>query len=243
PNIPLRGIAIGNGWMKAAVQVLHYPEMAFQSGTAPHAITRKDMFILGQLQHFLNRRDVQEKLRVKKHFIQCSDVGSFSRDAIMPSDFLLPDLIEAGIRVLLCAGDQDYICNWIGYEKVAEQMEWAGRDAFQMASRYEYEVMFLKALASNWCRDNAACRSKDNNGTSVGLLRSIRWKEKGMFGFFQVGNFSFDRIAPFDTLLPDLLDAEVKIFKGEFRQDNNGTALGLLRRIRWRNNGMLGFLQ
>uniref|UniRef100_A0A7S3UJE1 Carboxypeptidase n=1 Tax=Oxyrrhis marina TaxID=2969 RepID=A0A7S3UJE1_OXYMA len=42
PNIPLRGIAIGNGWMKAAVQVLHYPEMAFQSGTAPHVITRKE---------------------------------------------------------------------------------------------------------------------------------------------------------------------------------------------------------
>jgi len=44
-------------------------------------------------------------------------------------------------------------------------MEWAGRDAFQTAARYEYE---------------------DNNGISVGLLRSIRWKEKGMFGFFQV---------------------------------------------------------
>ncbi|KAF4745258.1 hypothetical protein FOZ63_023080, partial [Perkinsus olseni] len=41
PHIPLRGIAIGNGWMNAAIQVLDYPEMAFQSCTAPHVATRK----------------------------------------------------------------------------------------------------------------------------------------------------------------------------------------------------------
>ncbi|KAF4689715.1 hypothetical protein FOZ60_001216 [Perkinsus olseni] len=197
PHIPLRGLAIGNGWMNAAIQVLDYPEMAFQSCTAPHVATRKECEYIRQcsvylpvqipddeydmritskdgstgdigdarLERYLNRKDVQRKLGVCKRFKSCSDVGDFSMDEITPTETLLPDLLDAEIRVLLYDGDQDYICNWIGYEHVANEMAWPGRDAFLRAPRYEYEGA---------------------DGISVGLLRSIRWKEKGMFGFFQV---------------------------------------------------------
>ncbi|KAF4750007.1 hypothetical protein FOZ62_014069, partial [Perkinsus olseni] len=118
-----------------------------------------------RLERYLNRKDVQRKLGVCKRFKSCSDVGDFSMDEITPTETLLPDLLDAEIRVLLYDGDQDYICNWIGYEHVANEMAWPGRDAFLRAPRYEYEGA---------------------DGISVGLLRSIRWKEKGMFGFFQV---------------------------------------------------------
>ncbi|KAF4752473.1 hypothetical protein FOZ62_030739, partial [Perkinsus olseni] len=187
PHIPLRGIAIGNGWMNAAIQVLDYPEMALQSCTAPHIATRKEYEYIGlynvydmritfkdgstgdigdpRLERYLNRRDVQRKLGVHKHFESCSNVGDFSIDGLTPTETLLPDLLDAEIRVLLYDGDQDYICNWIGYEHVANEMDWPGRDAFLRAPRYEYE---------------------GDDGISVGLLRSIRWKKKGMFGFFQV---------------------------------------------------------
>ncbi|KAF4661280.1 hypothetical protein FOZ61_003396 [Perkinsus olseni] len=162
PHIPLRGIAIGNGWMNAAIQVLDYPQMTFQSCTAPHVATRKEC---EQLERYLNRRDVQRKLGVRKPFKACSEVGDFRRDGITPTDTLLPDLLDAEIRVLLYAGDQDFICNWIGYEHAANEMDWPGRDAFLRAPHTEYE---------------------GDDGISVGLLRSVRWKEKGMFGFFQV---------------------------------------------------------
>ncbi|KAF4750449.1 hypothetical protein FOZ63_001282, partial [Perkinsus olseni] len=39
PRIEIRGIAIGNGYMNPAIQVLSYPEMAYHSDTAPHVIT------------------------------------------------------------------------------------------------------------------------------------------------------------------------------------------------------------
>ena len=35
---------------------------------------------------------------------------------------MIPDQLAAGIRVLLYAGDQDYICNWLG-----NQVRVAGR--------------------------------------------------------------------------------------------------------------------
>ncbi|EER14385.1 hypothetical protein Pmar_PMAR010743, partial [Perkinsus marinus ATCC 50983] len=155
PHINLRGLAIGNGWMNAAIQ-----------------------------------KDIQKKLGVDKKFKDCSlYVGKFSMDRLAPFDTLLPDLLDAEIKVLLYAGDQDYICNWIGYEHVADAMDWPGRDAFLEAPRYEYE---------------------DDDGTSIGLLRSISWKKKGMFGFFQIyraGHFvPIDQPEAAHLMISDFLD-------------------------------------
>ncbi|EER09081.1 conserved hypothetical protein [Perkinsus marinus ATCC 50983] len=122
-----------------------------------------------RLDRFLNRRKVQRKLGVNKKFTSCTDdvsiIGDFGPDALLPSDNLyLPDLLEAGIEILLYAGDQDFAGNWIGCEQAADALEWPGRNAFRNARRYEY---------------------KGIDGISIGQLRSIRWKEKGMFGFLQ----------------------------------------------------------
>ena len=39
---------------------------------------------------------------------------------------LLPGLLER-IEVLLFAGDQDYICNYVGQEDTIEALEWGGK--------------------------------------------------------------------------------------------------------------------
>ncbi|KAF4658214.1 hypothetical protein FOL47_008127 [Perkinsus chesapeaki] len=112
PNIPLRGIAIGNGWMKAAVQVLHFPQMAHHSCTAPR--------VVGSEEHDMRRKYKEGFCSAKEG----DNVGNFSFDRIAPFDVLLPDLLDAEI--------------------------------------------------------------KDINGTSLGLLRRIRWRKKGMLGFLQI---------------------------------------------------------
>ncbi|EER03335.1 hypothetical protein Pmar_PMAR000572 [Perkinsus marinus ATCC 50983] len=135
-----------------------------------------------RLDRFLNRCDVQDILGVNKKFTSCTDdvrvvdemlvlqsqvsiIGDFGPESIFPSDSLyLPDLLDAEIEILLYAGDQDFAGNWIGCEQAADALEWPGRNAFRNARRYEY---------------------KGIDGISVGQLRSIRWKEKGMFGFLQ----------------------------------------------------------
>ncbi|KAJ2178531.1 carboxypeptidase C, partial [Coemansia sp. RSA 353] len=42
----------------------------------------------------------------------------------------LPPLLEAGIRVLIYAGDADFICNWYGNKAWSEALEWSGKTSF-----------------------------------------------------------------------------------------------------------------
>ncbi|KAF4696311.1 hypothetical protein FOZ60_001436 [Perkinsus olseni] len=284
PRIEIRGIAIGNGYMNPAIQVLSYPEMAYQSGTAPDVITYAEYLTLERemvacsrnvtrclagdsrhgdgavpfdtsqgfafpalrftnsqtsgwvveaipptsnapiasvslfadstcedanfcrfmgavvplrrrgismfdmritqklsgpgpaipctlpgrddaLDRYLNQKEVQRKLGVNKRFQSGSPAGDFGRDALFPFETLLPELLEAEIRVLLFDGDQDFVCNWIGFERVANEIDWPGRAAFVRAPRQEYE---------------------GDDGISIGQLRVVGYKDKGMLRFLQV---------------------------------------------------------
>jgi len=46
-----------------------------------------------------------------------------------PSISLLPKLLES-IPVLLFSGDQDFICNHVGTERLIEALEWNGDKGF-----------------------------------------------------------------------------------------------------------------
>eukprot|EP00937_MAST-01D_sp_MAST-1D-sp2_P005785 g5785.t1 len=54
--------------------------------------------------------------------------------ALLPTDGALPVLLDAGVRVLLWAGEHDYISNWIGVKAWALSLPWRGRAAFASAA-------------------------------------------------------------------------------------------------------------
>jgi|TARA_B110000003_G_scaffold14703_1_gene14405 carboxypeptidase C (cathepsin A) len=84
---------------------------------------------------FLNRKDVQEAFGVSKKWEMCdaSVHQDMMGDWMHDYEILIPDMIEAGIRVMIYAGEDDFICNWLGNLRWVKAMQWNGREAFNAA--------------------------------------------------------------------------------------------------------------
>lgn len=87
---------------------------------------------------YLRRPDVRKALHVDEHhkpeaWVECNaNVGSAMRTDTTspPSVQLLPELLDSGVKVLLFAGEEDLICNAIGVQRAAENLEWGGAKGF-----------------------------------------------------------------------------------------------------------------
>lgn len=94
---------------------------------------------LPDLTSYLQRSDVAEALNLSPAkaagWEECSGpVGaSFKARESAPSIRYLPELLEAGIQILLFSGDKDLICNHIGTETLIHNMEWNGGTGFEIS--------------------------------------------------------------------------------------------------------------
>jgi cathepsin A (carboxypeptidase C) len=93
---------------------------------------------LSQVSVFFNRADVQASLGVANESITwhtCSDTvnGMFQSDWMRDFNQTVPDLLNSGIRVLIYAGDMDFICNWLGNKAWTLGLEWSGRAGYRAA--------------------------------------------------------------------------------------------------------------
>ncbi|KAL1410267.1 Cell death protease [Vanrija albida] len=90
---------------------------------------------LSDVYKYLARRDVVEALHATKHqraWKECDDrVGNQMRAGKSPASVhLLPGILEKGVKVLMFAGDEDLICNYIGIERMIEVLDWSGEVGF-----------------------------------------------------------------------------------------------------------------
>jgi len=88
--------------------------------------------------NFLNRADVRARLGVPsnvRRWEECSNPVNrrFHKDWMHNFDKKIPDLLNANIPVLIYAGDQDYICNWIGNKRWVLSLKWSGAAGFVAA--------------------------------------------------------------------------------------------------------------
>eukprot|EP00927_Polykrikos_kofoidii_P076899 TRINITY_DN73912_c0_g1_i1.p1 TRINITY_DN73912_c0_g1~~TRINITY_DN73912_c0_g1_i1.p1 ORF type:complete len:579 (-),score=71.91 TRINITY_DN73912_c0_g1_i1:14-1750(-) len=85
---------------------------------------------------YLNLPEVQAQLGVNKTWTMCNrDVWfPFVYDQMKRFDYKLPDLLAGGIRVLIYAGDIDYICNWLGNKAWTLSLDWPHHHEFKAAS-------------------------------------------------------------------------------------------------------------
>ncbi|GAB1523704.1 Cell death protease [Rhizoctonia solani] len=196
PSSPLRGIAIGNGWIDGRNQYPAYVDFAVDKGlikrdskefgniqktmdkcwkalnsTKSHvnigdcetvmnsvtdalitSVNGKKMCLnvydirlsdeypacgmnwppdLKDVYTYLRRKDVTSALHATakaEAWTECrGSVGQAFYTKTSPSSVtLLPGLLERGVRILLFSGDQDYICNYLGTERLIADLSWSG---------------------------------------------------------------------------------------------------------------------
>jgi cathepsin A (carboxypeptidase C) len=94
--------------------------------------------------NFLRNPDVVRALGAKIDILYegCSEeVGRlFVRDVQRNFNYTIPPMLEAGIRVMIYAGDMDFICNWVGNKAWVTALNWPGKAAFNAAPDVEFSV-------------------------------------------------------------------------------------------------------
>lgn len=110
---------------------------------------------------YLKRADVKQALGVTKTWSECNRAVNmmFQGDWMKNYHTLIPDMLAGGIRVLVYAGDVDYICNWLGNKEWTLAMEWP------------HQADYAKAADAAWMVD----------GKQAGRLRT-----QSGFQFLQV---------------------------------------------------------
>lgn len=77
----------------------------------------------------LNALNIEEDERVSWKECNRAVSSAFSARNSVPSVLLIPDIIEQGVQVLLFNGDQDFICNSEGNERLIRALTWGGVEA------------------------------------------------------------------------------------------------------------------
>ena len=85
---------------------------------------------------YLEQPAVQKALGVTKKWKDCNMIVNemFQGDWMHNYQTQIPEQLADGIRVLIYAGDQDYICNWIGNKAWTVAMEWPHKADFNAAT-------------------------------------------------------------------------------------------------------------
>ncbi|CUS24168.1 LAQU0S14e01728g1_1 [Lachancea quebecensis] len=105
---------------------------------------------LPNLGKFFGTEGVLEALHLDPEHVsqwhECDDkVSNYLKNPdSRPSAAIIPELLEAGLEVMLFNGDQDIICNNMGVEAVISQMSWGGETGFSENMQY-YDWVYRTA--------------------------------------------------------------------------------------------------
>lgn len=105
------------------------------------------MSILSDLQVFLNQEWVRKEIGVEPslgNFTWISwDVNSAfwaSGDPLYQNSHYVAELLERGVRVLIYAGTNDWIANWVGNERWTLEMWWSGQEGYVSKPLVDWSV-------------------------------------------------------------------------------------------------------
>merc|ERR1712137_674127 len=93
-----------------------------------------------KVETFLNTPSVQSAIGATKKWSSCNLVVNkmFQNDFMKNYHTKIPPMLSGGIRVMVYAGDVDYICNWLGNKKWALALDWDHKTDFNSAEDKPY---------------------------------------------------------------------------------------------------------
>ncbi|KAI8377654.1 Alpha/Beta hydrolase protein [Radiomyces spectabilis] len=99
--------------------------------------------ILDSVQTYLNRKEIMETIGAETEgYKSCNMEINFrfnmAGDWMRPYVEEVPPLLEDGIRILIYAGDADFICNWMGNKAWTLELPWSGKKEFASANDTEW---------------------------------------------------------------------------------------------------------
>ncbi|XP_019412751.1 PREDICTED: serine carboxypeptidase-like [Lupinus angustifolius] len=107
------------------------------------------------LENLFNNEKVKDALGVKDlNFVSCSIKVYYAMldDWMKNLEVDIPSLLEDGIKLLVYAGEEDLICNWLGNYRWVRAMKWSGQKKFISAPTVKFIV------------DGVAAGALTNNG-------------------------------------------------------------------------------
>jgi len=94
---------------------------------------------------YLNTKEVQQQLGTTGTWGSCNMAVNLlfqlAGDWMVNYHTKIPDLLHAGIDVLIYAGDEDYICNWLGNKAWTKELEWNLKEDFNSAEDIEWQML------------------------------------------------------------------------------------------------------
>jgi len=93
---------------------------------------------------YLNIKEVQQQLGGTGKWGSCNTVVTLAfqtaGDWMKSWHQVIPDMLADGIRTLIYAGDEDYICNWLGNMKWTLALDWPHKADFNAADNKDYQM-------------------------------------------------------------------------------------------------------
>mmetsp|Transcript_57008 Transcript_57008/g.116668 ORF Transcript_57008/g.116668 Transcript_57008/m.116668 type:complete len:457 (-) Transcript_57008:10-1380(-) len=128
---------------------------------------------------FLNLDSTREALHVSDKVDKWVSCNTAVDLAIAPYDWMknfqgtIAPMVEGGVRVLIYAGDTDFICNWMGNKAWTMDLAWDGKSAFESTGDHEWFYDSAKTTLGGWAR------SADSASGAGGSLTFLQVKEAG----------------------------------------------------------------
>jgi len=100
------------------------------------------------ISQYLDKPDTRSLLgvdpAVSANFSSCNDdvadAFDVSLDYLFPTELYLSALLERGIRVLIYVGANDWMCNWVGNDRMTLALDWTGKERFSSQPLTPWEV-------------------------------------------------------------------------------------------------------